>query len=339
MTLNGYCDDSNCYQIVYFPRGARVCGLKDSAVLCASQGTLHFPSHYPDTEAGRHYQNDVATEQMNKYNRKPASKRTNYLKYGVASPFDPPWRELVQNWCTCERKSNTVQRTEEKPDETREKSGYEQKIFVLRNRRVLGTLSKLCQCEDGKNMNANESKLVETILNDESYRTALLPVQIEMVSKGIPSAMSMICIPTEQDLKDFQGKKDWKPPQEPKHKVPKFSTKGKTKAKTKELKKKLTEKLEEKRKSQVENIRSSCCREVAGFVYSGGFDLPSGYGSGVGFITVAALKTLLALRKLTGPCAKPKYGAAKIMVLVRNTTSLKYRCASLSVFHSSIKLC
>ena len=134
-----------------------------------------------------------------------------------------------------------INTAEEKPDETGEKSGYEQKIFVLRNRQVLGTLSKLCQCADGKNMNANESKLLETILNDKSYQTAFIPVQIEMISKEIPSAMSMICVLTEQDLKDFQGKKDWNLHQELKHKVPKFSTKGRTKAKTKKLKKKLTE--------------------------------------------------------------------------------------------------
>ena len=159
-----------------------------------------------------------------------------------------------------------------------------------------------------------------------------------MVNKGTPGAMSMICVPSEQDLKDFQAKKDRNSPEEPKHKVPKLTTKAKTKAKTKELKKKLVEKLEEKRKNEVANIRSSCSREVAGFTISGGFDLPSGYGTGVGFITMSALKTLLALRHQTVPPSTQGQRTQNILVLVRNT-SLKYRFASLSVFHSAVKLC
>ena len=128
----------------FFQRG-RVCGLKDSETLCASQGVLHFPSHYPDTEAGKRHQNDVMMEQIKKYSRKPTSKRTNYQKYGVALPFDPPWKELVANWCSHGDKSKIEQRTSQKVGENDDKFECKQDFFVLRASRVLRALSSLCQ--------------------------------------------------------------------------------------------------------------------------------------------------------------------------------------------------
>ena len=184
-------------------------------------------------------------------------------------------------------------------------------------------------------MPVGASNLVTSVLEDQQYKTALVPVQAEMCSKGLPGAMAMICVPTEQDLKNIQGTKDLNAPEESRHKIPKFSTKAKTKAGTKQLKTKLSQKLEEDRKNRMAQIRNSCSREIAGFVCGGGFDLSSGYGTGVGFITVRALKSMLALRDRI----QKRLSAQRPMVLIRNVTSLKYRFATISILQSSVKLC
>ena len=239
-----------------------MCGLGDSSLLCASQGALHFPSQYPDTKAGQRHQSEVAAEQGSKHKKRPASKRTNYLKYGVAAAFDPPWRELVSNWCNIEIKANTAQRTGQETSETDQTYENKQDFYVLRYGRVLRALSNLCHSGKRNSMNDVESKIAASVLSDECYRNALVPVYIEMVTKGIPGNLSMICIPTEQDFRNIQGTIDWKAPEEPKHKVPKVFTKAKTKAKTKELKAKREQIMEEVTKNAVKNIRGSCSREI-----------------------------------------------------------------------------
>ena len=304
-----------------------MCGLKDSSVLCASQGALHFPSYYPDTAAGQRYEGDVATEQLIKYKRRPPAKRTNYLRYGVAAPFEPPWRELVTNWAVNQNEKN------EQPGAGNEDS--QQNLYVLRCRRTLRALGKFCNPVPRKSMPVGDSNLVTSVLEDQQYKTALVPVQVEMCSKGLPGAMAMICVPAEQDLKNIQGTKDLTYPEENRHKIPKFSTKAKTKAGTKQLKAKLSQKLDEERKNRVVQIRKSCSREIAGFVCGGGFDLSSGYGTGVGFVTVPALKSMVALRD----GLEKRINAPRPMVLIRNTTSLKYRFATISILQSSVKLC
>ena len=72
---------------------------------------------------------------------------------------------------------------------------------------------------------------------------------------------------------------------------------------------------------------------------SGGFDLTSGHGAGVGFVTLPALKTLIALRDASAEGSNVQRRLQRTLVLARNTTSLKYRYAYLSIFQSLIKLC
>ncbi len=199
-------------------------------------------------------------------------------------------------------------------------------------------LNALCGAGLQNTISSGESEQAEKALKDEGFRKALVPVQVEMVSKGRPGTLSMICIPDKEDLKTAVEKKAWTGPEEAKHKVTTFPRKGKTKKGTKELKAKREEKLDELRTKAVKNVRWHCSREVAGFLSLGGFDLPSGQGAGVGFITLPALRALIGLRNETS--AKGSRGKkGRVLVLVRNTTSRQYRFAHLSVFQSSIKLC
>lgn len=69
---------------------------------------------------------------------------------------------------------------------------------------------------------------------------------------------------------------------------------------------------------ETESIRSSCTREVIGFVTKGGFSFATGYGCGVGYITVCSLPKLFTKNN-------------KGYVLVRNTSSRQYRLAELEI--------
>ncbi len=305
-----------------------MCGLQDAAVQSTAQGALPFPALYPDTAAGRRHQRDVTNTSVTKYERRPPSKRTNYLKYGVAAPFEPPWTQLVSNWRHLEKMADEAAAAEEDD------------FYVLRSKPVLRALNSLCSAGH-QNLTPAEAKLVETVFREENYRNVLVPVQVDMASKGKPGPLSMICVPEEQDWKEILRKPDYGGPEEPKHKVPQCPVKGKTKKETRILKTRRDETLAEVGKDAVKNIRFGCARQVAGFVCaeSAGFDLTSGKGTGVGFVTLPALKVLLTLRDKSAERSKKGTSVERVLVLVRNTTSLQYRCAFLTVFDSYVKLC
>lgn len=52
---------------------------------------LSFPADYPDTQAGQAYWEARAFDLESEQAKKPKSKRFNYEKRGVASPFRPRW--------------------------------------------------------------------------------------------------------------------------------------------------------------------------------------------------------------------------------------------------------
>ncbi|KAG1708785.1 hypothetical protein DVH05_022407 [Phytophthora capsici] len=76
--------------------GALVVGLEEDAALSTVLNQPSFPSDYPDTQAGQEYWNARARELEKLQAKKPKSKRFNYEKHGVKSPYQPRW-ELLFN--------------------------------------------------------------------------------------------------------------------------------------------------------------------------------------------------------------------------------------------------
>ncbi|KAE9347772.1 hypothetical protein PF008_g7665 [Phytophthora fragariae] len=74
--------------------GALVVGLEEDAALSTVLHQPSFPSDYPDTQAGQAYWEARAHNLESEQAKKPKSKRFNYEKRGVASPFRPRWESL-----------------------------------------------------------------------------------------------------------------------------------------------------------------------------------------------------------------------------------------------------
>ncbi|XP_016398324.1 ribonucleases P/MRP protein subunit POP1-like [Sinocyclocheilus rhinocerous] len=61
-------------------------------------GQPHFPHDYPDCPAGQRFQSEQEAELLEKFKRRPPSKRTNYIKHGCLAPFRCPWQQLTEEW-------------------------------------------------------------------------------------------------------------------------------------------------------------------------------------------------------------------------------------------------
>ncbi|KAG7384135.1 Ribonucleases P/MRP protein subunit pop1 [Phytophthora pseudosyringae] len=71
--------------------GALVVGLEEDGALSTVLHQPSFPCDYPDTQAGQAYWKTRADNFENDQAKKPKSKRFNYEKRGVKSPFQPRW--------------------------------------------------------------------------------------------------------------------------------------------------------------------------------------------------------------------------------------------------------
>ena len=78
--------------------GARACGVKELQKCCLEAQTLHFPSDFPDTAAGRQFSNEERRLLEARYRRFPPDKRRNYGKLLIRQPFCCPWSEVVASW-------------------------------------------------------------------------------------------------------------------------------------------------------------------------------------------------------------------------------------------------
>ncbi|XP_069477513.1 ribonucleases P/MRP protein subunit POP1 [Ambystoma mexicanum] len=79
-------------------RGARIGGLKEGFHHSLCKGTPHIPNDFPDCPAGVQTAKELETRLLEKFNRRPPAKRTNYVKHGSVAPFLCPWKQLTHNW-------------------------------------------------------------------------------------------------------------------------------------------------------------------------------------------------------------------------------------------------
>lgn len=75
--------------------GARSGGLRETKNLQFELGEIYLP---PDSKAGQLEEKRIEQELREKYFRCPPSKRVNYQKVAINSPFICPWKILLQDW-------------------------------------------------------------------------------------------------------------------------------------------------------------------------------------------------------------------------------------------------
>lgn len=97
--------------------GGRSGGIRETESLAFEMGECYLP---PDSNAGKEEEKRIESELRQKYFRLPPSKRVNYVKLGIRSPFICPWKVLLKDWKSTQSPENN--------------------FFVLRNKNVLDTL-------------------------------------------------------------------------------------------------------------------------------------------------------------------------------------------------------
>ncbi|KAI8426181.1 hypothetical protein MSG28_005116 [Choristoneura fumiferana] len=245
----------------------------------------------PDSQAGKDEEKRIETELKERYFRLPPSKR---------------WELLLQDWC-----SSSVN-----------------DLFVLRDRKLLEQM-QVC---------LSKKKDLPQLARSEC---CLVAVYIKLKDKGNLKKHSLICLPQPGEIAAIKGLF------EPHHEDPNEKLRKQKRLehiknirrlrrrKIKQRKHKATKNgvvhsksskgLSDYVKSMqelwvpsgIDNVRFSSSREVIGYLSQGTFSFSEARSCGVGFVAYNALNTLL------------KSGLNE--VLIRNTTSRKFRLASLNV--------
>lgn len=147
--------------------GARAIAQTELNYLLFESGNLQFPFEYCDTIAAKTEDDKTKNDLFNKYISKPPSKRVNYLKHGIFSPFYCPFETIVN---------------------INHDSSNEREFFVLRNRHLLNKLSKLC-------FNKNKQlKLDKTFTQDEldMMKKSYIPMRLIGHEKGKIEKFSLL---------------------------------------------------------------------------------------------------------------------------------------------------
>lgn len=304
--------------------GAKAGGWKEHEMIMSEIGKAVFD---PDTMLGRKEADRISAMTREKYFRKPPNKRTNYRKISIASPFICPFNQLIKEW-----------------------NGSAGNFYVQRNPSTLNDI--------------HSSIIAKNFVELSLDLNALLPVKINMISRGSPDNYSIVCLPNKKDVKF------WTMTQNRQRKCPIFTEKVVNDScenerrilkfnHKKELKRLRNVRVREKRKLQnaaekfvkiakpnselmikqqlqkisnlwlphsSSSIRHQCSREVIGYLTDSRFTLNIGKVSGVGFITSGGLIELFKIFQ--------KLKKSKPFVLIRSPNSTSYHVATFTINYS-----
>jgi len=322
------------FLVSFVYRGAHVGGLREERNICHEGRIPYFPQEFPDTESGKLYLEDEKNYNEKTYNRRPASKRANYKKYGLCHPFGADWKSLVIEWKSCCRRvlqSYGLTVSDESVDDDvcvdanggskvygeKPEDGipYGQYFYVLREKALLREMMEVLflQTIHGKSSVVSMAPTSDKrrdllIFLLHHHENALVTVSFQCIGRGHASDNALISIPSSDDLKDIIADKKCVGPVEPLHKGPKTAFP-------------VVANLFEVDKSLVKNI-GLCTRWTIGQVTSGRYSLRTGKGSGMGQVSVLGLVACLqAQPSSTDGC----------IVLIRNISSQQYRFAKINV--------
>jgi hypothetical protein len=122
---------------------------------------------------------------------------------------------------------------------------------------------------------------------DSKMRRSLVPVDIVCDSIGAILPLSVICIPSRQDVAGSRAK-TWRPPTEPVHKVPDKFREAILAAVKKE-----GQGLGVARFPSFYSVKNACQRPTVGFVVLGALSLSRAKTRGIGFVSTEGLLAAL----------------------------------------------
>ncbi len=206
--------------------GARVSGLNELQKCSLELQSPHFPDDFPDTASGQTHCKEVKRQLTKQYERFPPSKRRNYGKFSIASPFENLWREIVTTWCQESRLNRFCCyasplppkriKLETDPDQEccQDMDSSMLDVYVIRSVEVLTVLTQFVEQLFSKKYKKHshvdlsdlESSFKRT-LRDHSiddylkvHCSGLLGVKLQMYRRGTLSAHNAISVPAVADF-------------------------------------------------------------------------------------------------------------------------------------------
>lgn len=336
--------------------GARAIGFEEMKQYHLEQMLLHYPTDFPDTNGGQQLELNNYELLQSKYSKYPPDKRPNFGKLNSPSPFMPLWRSLISHYnselVVNHQDNATMLPASKKAKLSNEGFSIEEgesSYYVLRSVKHLVSLSKLLDSlKATKEVTSEESWL--TLLNNmqlssitTEHSKSLVAIFFAMCHRGNPSARSMMCIPSVEDLVKLSSDKSYCGPVELLNKKGvcfKHNEKlliGTTSLTNKEFKLAKKELLKVSKSQPTKAVNSDVnddrtaaldlqpllpSRLIIGYATNAGYQLSQGAGSGVAFCS------LLGLMELMKFCYLQHH---PVTVLVREHDSQQYRFADINV--------
>lgn len=137
------------------------------------KGNLQYPAEYCDTKSSKIENEKLKLELYEKYRRRPASKRVNYLKSAFLTPFYLPFNSLLN----IHRQLSTNESSNEPFD-----------YFILRNKKLLTQLGDVFFSKNAQHKKVFKSLAFDAKLIDYSY----IPVRMSSQGRGTLDRFSLI---------------------------------------------------------------------------------------------------------------------------------------------------
>ncbi|XP_013380528.1 ribonucleases P/MRP protein subunit POP1 [Lingula anatina] len=222
-----------------------------------------------------------------------------------------------------------------------------EEFVVLRTRNLLKYLDRICHAasmeteSSPSNMEMSNSDKIslnpqtdisstggidgqEMLLTLSQMHNAIVPVTLNLVSRGAPADHSMICIPTQGDLDSLAKDSRYGGPLEQRKQDPNSRKVKKQKIKQKGTQQGTADKVKvhnfQDTLIEPKDVAVTSSRVVIGYLKTGGFTYTSGRGTGRGFCALQGILHALELNP-----------GKDFIVLVRSPASYQYRFAFMKI--------
>ncbi|ORY32347.1 POP1-domain-containing protein [Neocallimastix californiae] len=184
--------------------GARVIGLNNIYELYFESSISCYPYDYIETKSYKNYIDQKAKKEEEIYNRKPISKRPNYLKLGIMSPFKPPFEAYLsmikQQSQIDDSLSLWVLNTPKLINLIIEEAKIESKSIEDLNDKLY---SEIKNQYDSHNIDIS----IDEIKRNNSIINGFIRVSIDILGKGVINDNSIIYLSTKNEYNKWLNSK------------------------------------------------------------------------------------------------------------------------------------
>ncbi|XP_015917479.1 ribonucleases P/MRP protein subunit POP1 [Parasteatoda tepidariorum] len=215
--------------------GGRVTGIRDLHFVNLEIGKPSYPLSYPDTKAGKTYEEKQRVDELTTYFKRPKAKRPNFATFGTPNPYFMPWDVLVVDWlkelkCSNSNilfplnKENSSKNFKVEISEKDPKNSF----FVLRQKEVR-LLQNLCERLSRlprgnkaiREIDALKQLYNEFVLSnlssEKELKNSLVLIRTKCLTRGCPSIHSGVYALDEDDFRELKCNPNFLGPKEHNH--------------------------------------------------------------------------------------------------------------------------